>query len=64
LKLSGGNIKNVALAAAFLAAASGNIIARAHILGAVEREFQKLGRPSHHLSPNPMAKPLAGLVHS
>jgi AAA+ superfamily predicted ATPase len=68
LKLSGGNIKNVALAAAFLAAASGNIIERAHILGAVEREFQKLGRPHPNLNLNPNSnlatKPLANVVHS
>ncbi|WP_167541901.1 ATP-binding protein [Herbaspirillum rhizosphaerae] len=51
LKFSGGNIKNVALAAAFLAAAdhaddTGGIIKREHIHGAAEREFQKLGRPN------------------
>jgi len=50
LKFSGGNIKNVALAAAFLAAKSGGAIGREHIHGAAEREFQKLGRP------NPMRK--------
>ncbi len=54
LKFSGGNIKNVALAAAFLAAAGDGegIITRDHIYGAAEREFQKLGRP------NSMAKPV------
>jgi len=53
LKFSGGNIKNVALAAAFLAAANDAeaVITRDHIYGAAEREFQKLGRP------NSMAKP-------
>jgi SpoVK/Ycf46/Vps4 family AAA+-type ATPase len=43
-KLSGGNIKNVALAAAFLAAADGGIVSMSHLLHAVRREFQKLGK--------------------
>ena len=43
-KLSGGNIKNVALAAAFLAAADGGIINMSHLLHATRREFQKLGK--------------------
>jgi AAA+ superfamily predicted ATPase len=43
-KLSGGNIKNVALAAAFLAAADGGIVNMSHLLHAVRREFQKLGK--------------------
>jgi hypothetical protein len=50
LKLSGGNIKNVALAAAFLTAGEGGAVGREHIWRAAEREFQKLGRP------NPMTK--------
>ena len=54
LKFSGGNIKNVALAAAFLAATSGGVIRREHIQRAAEREFQKLGRP------NPMIKSIPG----
>ena len=43
-KLSGGNIKNVALAAAFLAAADGGIVNMSHLIHAVRREFQKLGK--------------------
>ncbi len=43
-KLSGGNIKNVALAAAFLAAADGGIVSMSHLLHATGREFQKLGK--------------------
>jgi AAA+ superfamily predicted ATPase len=43
-KLSGGNIRNVALAAAFLAAADGGIVNMSHLLHAVRREFQKLGK--------------------
>ena len=44
LMLSGGNIKNAALAAAFYAAADGGIVTRAHVLQAAHREFQKMGR--------------------
>jgi SpoVK/Ycf46/Vps4 family AAA+-type ATPase len=43
-KLSGGNIKNVALAAAFLAAAEGGQVTMAHLSQAVRREYQKLGK--------------------
>jgi hypothetical protein len=43
-KLSGGNIRNVALAAAFLAAQNGGIVTMTHLLHAVEREFQKMGK--------------------
>jgi ATPase family associated with various cellular activities (AAA) len=42
--LSGGNIKNVALAAAFLAADAGTHVDMAHVLHAVRREYQKLGK--------------------
>lgn len=43
--LSGGNIKNIALAAAFQAAADGRPVSMAHLLQAVRREYQKLGKP-------------------
>jgi SpoVK/Ycf46/Vps4 family AAA+-type ATPase len=43
-KLSGGNIKNIALAAAFLAAADGGEVAMGHLLQAVRREYQKMGK--------------------
>ena len=43
-ELSGGNIRNVALAAAFLAAESGGEICMEHFVRATAREFQKLGR--------------------
>jgi ATPase family associated with various cellular activities (AAA) len=42
-KLSGGNIKNVALAAAFLAAADGSSVTMPYLLQATRREFQKMG---------------------
>jgi ATP-dependent 26S proteasome regulatory subunit len=43
-KLSGGNIKNVALAAAFLAAEAGGAVTMEHLLHATRREYQKLGK--------------------
>jgi ATP-dependent 26S proteasome regulatory subunit len=43
-KLSGGSIKNVALAAAFLAAQCGGPVRMQHLLDATRREFQKLGK--------------------
>lgn len=43
-RLSGGNIRNAALAAAFLAATDGSEVRRQHLLQAVRREYQKLGR--------------------
>lgn len=42
--LSGGNIKNVALAAAFLAASETSSIGMPHVLDAVRREYQKMGK--------------------
>jgi ATP-dependent 26S proteasome regulatory subunit len=44
IKLAGGNIKNIALAAAFDAASDGKVIRLPHIAKAARREFQKLGR--------------------
>jgi SpoVK/Ycf46/Vps4 family AAA+-type ATPase len=43
-KLAGGNIKNVALAAAFLAATDGGVVSMAHVIRATRRELQKMGR--------------------
>jgi AAA+ superfamily predicted ATPase len=43
-RLAGGNIRNAALAAAYLAAANGRVITPAHIRGAIRREHQKMGR--------------------
>jgi hypothetical protein len=44
-ELAGGNIKNCVLAAAFYAAEAGERIGMTHLLQAVARELQKLGRP-------------------
>ncbi|MCS6937893.1 MAG: ATP-binding protein [Roseiflexus sp.] len=43
-KLAGGNIRNAALLAAFLAAEDGAAIGMEHILRAVRREYQKIGK--------------------
>jgi AAA+ superfamily predicted ATPase len=44
VRLSGGHIKNIALAAAFYAAADGRVVSTAHLMRAARREYQKLGR--------------------
>ena len=44
VKLAGGNIKNMSLAAAFSAAADGGVIRMEHLWHAAHREFGKLGR--------------------
>src|SRR6266511_1069374 len=43
-RLAGGNIKNIVLSAAFLAAASGDRIGMPHLIRATWREHQKMGR--------------------
>lgn len=43
-RLSGGNIKNVVLQAAFLAAAQNDRIRMSHLLQATQREYQKMGK--------------------
>ena len=43
-EIAGGNIKNVALAAAFLAAADGKIVNMKHLINATRREYQKMGK--------------------
>jgi hypothetical protein len=42
--LPGGNIRNIAVAAAFLAAEDGGPLAMRHLVAAARREFQKLGK--------------------
>jgi SpoVK/Ycf46/Vps4 family AAA+-type ATPase len=43
-ELAGAHLRNIALAAAFLAAAEGQPIAQRHVLHAAHREYQKLGK--------------------
>lgn len=45
-RLSGGQIRNVALAAAFLGAADGGPVAARHVQQALRRELQKSGQPA------------------
>jgi AAA+ superfamily predicted ATPase len=44
LELAGGNIRNVALAAAFLAADEGGLLGMRHLVRAARREYQKMGK--------------------
>jgi SpoVK/Ycf46/Vps4 family AAA+-type ATPase len=43
-EIAGGNIRNIALAAAFLAAADGQVVTMPHLIHATRREYQKMGR--------------------
>jgi SpoVK/Ycf46/Vps4 family AAA+-type ATPase len=43
-QITGGNIRNIALAAAFLAADDSGVIAMPHLLRATQREYQKMGK--------------------
>ena len=45
LPLSGASIRNIALAAAYLAAADGGVVGPGQIVHVVRRELEKLGRP-------------------
>ena len=45
MQLSGGNIRTIALGAAFLAAAAGEPVGMAHVLTAARREYVKLEKP-------------------
>jgi ATP-dependent 26S proteasome regulatory subunit len=42
--LTGGNIRNIALAAAFLAADDGDVVRMGHLISATQREYQKMGK--------------------
>ena len=43
-ELSGGSIRNVALTSAFLAAEDGRVVQKKHLVHAIKREYQKVGR--------------------
>jgi SpoVK/Ycf46/Vps4 family AAA+-type ATPase len=43
-ELAGGNIRNIALAAAFQAAADGGAVSMSHLVHATRREYQKMGK--------------------
>jgi hypothetical protein len=57
--LSGGNIRNAALAAAFLAVDDGGPVRLSHVLRAVRGEFLKMGKT---LTPVELASPLAATL--
>jgi AAA+ superfamily predicted ATPase len=42
--IAGGHIRNIALAASFLAAAEGSAVTQKHLIHATRREYQKMGR--------------------
>ncbi|HKE97527.1 MAG TPA: ATP-binding protein [Actinomycetes bacterium] len=44
VEVAGGNIRNIAVAGAFLAAADGGVVTMAHLLRATQREYQKMGK--------------------
>ncbi len=44
IDVAGGNIRNIALAGAFLAAADGGVITMQHLIQATRREYQKMGK--------------------
>jgi len=54
-KLTGGNIKNIALAATFLAAQDSSSVTMSHLLQATRREYQKLGKSLPELSEKQLA---------
>jgi ATP-dependent 26S proteasome regulatory subunit len=43
-EVAGGAIRNIALAAAFLAAADGRVVTMSHLIRATRREYQKMGK--------------------
>ena len=43
-ELAGGNIRNIALATAFLAADDGGMVGMDHVVRAAQREYQKMGK--------------------
>jgi hypothetical protein len=42
--MPGGNIRNVAMAAAFLAASDGGVVNMSHLVHGTRREYQKMGK--------------------
>jgi SpoVK/Ycf46/Vps4 family AAA+-type ATPase len=43
-ELSGGSVRNIALGAAFLAADNGGVVNMSHLMHAMSREYQKMGK--------------------
>jgi hypothetical protein len=59
VEVTGGNIRNIAVAAAFLAAADGGVVTMPHLLQATRREYQKMGKvlTAAEFGPDPTADP-------
>jgi hypothetical protein len=57
--LAGGDIRNIVLATAYLAAAEGVPVGMRHVVSSVEREYRKLGR---RLPAEGFARPIPGRV--
>jgi SpoVK/Ycf46/Vps4 family AAA+-type ATPase len=53
LRLPGGNIKNIVISAAFLAAENGDPVGMEHILHSTRREYQKMGKLWHERPSGP-----------
>jgi hypothetical protein len=53
-RMSGGSIKNVAVAAAFLAAGRGTTVQTVDLVRATRREFQKMGKMMPYGEPGAM----------
>lgn len=62
IRLPGGNIKNIALAAAFFAAGEDGVIRMSHLIQAGRREFQKIGRKWSEEPPRGSSTPGSGPV--
>jgi AAA+ superfamily predicted ATPase len=62
LRLTGGSIRNITLAAAYLAAADGGRVTMDHVLSATRREMTKMGERLHEegLAPRPGNPSAAG----
>ena len=61
-RLAGGNIRNIIVAAAFLAADKGQVVSMKHLLHAARREYQKMGRlldERQFAVPRPEQEPVA-----
>ena len=50
-RLAGGNIRNIVVAAAFLAASGGGPVRQSHLLRATRREYQKMGKTLSGIDP-------------
>lgn len=60
-KLAGGNIKNIALAAAFLAADDGQTVSMAHLIRATKEELHKMGKACVKSDFGPYYELIAGI---